>query len=564
MKIESKDFKIRNLFSRKKYTIPDYQRNYSWTIDEEIATFWDDFNYYASKIPKTNFFIGPMVFKGQNINSSEFEVVDGQQRLITFSILLSVLVSLFKKYQRGDLSDGLKQFLVYRDEKNNDQLVINTVEPHPFFQARIFHAQDTLKPQKTSEKLIESARDFFEKEIEKNLSQKDENSKKIDFLEKMRDDIFDIDTVIIVSDDETDAFTIFETINTRGKDLSSLDLLKNYIFKNYPPLAGIEEPKGIWKKIVDNTEVNRDMFFNRFWASWVVKVTENKLYRRFSDHVRDSKNTEFTNTEALLESLLAASFAYKKITKPLLDDWKVNKNFHIYYHIKNINSLFNLKVHFPFFLALFEEFESGGINTSQMDKALMLMENFHFIFTHMVSPRASGLDNKYSKFAIRLRKEIDKKKVVDDLRVELLEKMPIESEYIEKFKKLDYLKDKDTIKFILLRLEKEKDPSLVLDLELNSIEHLDPKSGKFQNKNSIGNLFLLEDKFNEKKEDLKPFENQKGEKETILYFLAKETKYKMSRDEFTKILETGSWSEADIDKRTLYLATITYKLFSKL
>lgn len=568
MNIESKDFKIKNIFSRRKYIIPDYQRNYSWTVDEEISIFWDDFIYYLNSNIKSNFFIGPMVYKAESINSSEFEVIDGQQRLITFSILLSVIVSLFDKYKRKDLSDGLKQYLIYKDEKNKDQLVIQTIEPHPFFQSKIFHGKN-VKPEKDSEKLIEKARGYFYDQIEFLLKKITKDTKKIEFLEKIRDLIFDIDTVIIVSADETDAFTIFETINTRGKNLSSLDLLKNYIFKNYPILTGVQEPKKTWKNLIENIELGRETFFNRFWASWVSKVTENKLYRRFSDHIRNPKNNkEFKDNQSLLSELLIASIIYRKITKPTLDDWKLNKNYHIYHHIKNINGLFNLKVHFPFFLALFEEFENKHIDLGLLNETLLLMENFHFIFTHIVSPRASGLDNKYSKFAIRLRKETNKKKVIKDLRKELLDKIPKKEEYIEKFKELSYFKNKDTVKFILLKLEKIEDKSLTLDFDLHSIEHLDPKSGFFKNSDSIGNLFLLEEKYNEDKRDLKPFDpcnyNNKNKSIKIIEFLGKETKYKTTKEEFNKIINKGSWTESDIDKRTEDLAKQTYVLFSKL
>lgn len=564
MKIESKDFKIKNIFSRKKYIIPDYQRNYSWTIDEEISLFWDDFIYYLNKKSESNFFIGPMVFKSEDINASEFEVIDGQQRLITFSILFSVLVALFRKYKNFDLADGLMHSLIFKDEKNKEQLAINTIEPHPFFQQKIFHAMD-VKPERSSEKLIEKARSFFEEKVEEMLKGISKNDEKIKFLEKIRDYIFDIDTVIIVSDNETDAFTIFETINTRGKNLSSLDLLKNYIFKNYKGQTGVQEPKKTWKKIVENINTGRDTFFNRFWASWIAKVTENKLYRRFNDYMRDSKNGEFSSNKVLLNELLIASKIYRKTTKPMLDDWKENKNYQIYYHIKNINGLFNLKVHFPFFLALFEEFEKKKIDLSLLKKTLQLMENFHFVFTHIVSPRASGLDNKYSKFAIRLRKERNKNKVIKDLSKDLLDKIPSKDEYLEKFKELNYVKNRDTIKFILLRLEKEKDPSLSMDFELHSIEHLEPKSNKIlKNINDIGNLFLLEQKYNEEKNNLRPFDLRSDKKEKIIGFLEKNTKYKTTKKEFEDIQKKNKWSKKEIDKRTQKLAKITYNLFSNL
>lgn len=563
MKIESKDFKIKNIFSRKRYTIPDYQRNYSWTINEEVSTFWDDFIYYLEKKSETNFFIGPMVLKGENINSSEFEVIDGQQRLITFSVLISVIVFLFNKYKRKDLSDGLKQYLVYKDEKSQDQLVINTMEPHPFFQKKIFHNQKAT-PTKDSEKLIEKTREFFEEVLGDYLKKIPKRKNKITFLEKIRDYIFNIDTVTIVSDDEADAFTIFETINTRGKNLSSLDLLKNYIFKNFSKKTGVQEPKNTWKEIIENIGSGKD-FFNRFWASWVAKVTENKLYRRFNDHMRDSKkNVEFLNVNFLLEELLLASKIHKSMTSPAIDDWKINRNFHIYYHIKNINGLFNLKVHFPFLLALFEEFNKKTIKIALLNETLLAMENFHFIFTHVVSSRASGLDKKYSKFAIRLRKETDKDKVISDLKKELKSKIPKKGEYTEKFFELNFDKNKETIKFILLRLEKEEDPSLSLNFELHSIEHLEPKSSHSLNVNDMGNLFLLEEEYNNDKKNLKPFDILHQKKESVLCYLEKNTKYKTTKKEFKKINKMGKWTNKMIEKRKKYLAGETYKLFSKL
>jgi hypothetical protein len=420
-------------------------------------------------------------------------------------------------------------------------------------------------PEKKSEILIEKARYFFETSIEDTLKTIVGEPNKISHLEKIRDYIFVIDTVIIVSDDETDAFTIFETINTRGKDLSSFDLLKNYIFKNFPTRTGVDEPKMIWTQIAKNVESERGTFFNRFWGSWIAKVTENKLYRRFSDHMRDTKkNTEFTDAAVLLKKLHESSIVYGLINSPNIDTWKIDKNFHIYYHLKTINGLFNLKVHYPFFLALFDEYFNKRINISLLSDTLLLMENFHFIFTHIVSPRASGLDSKYSKFAIRLRKEADKAQVIRDLRGELVKKIPSKSEYIEIFKKLNYVDDKDTIKFILLRLEKEVDPSLSLSFEMNSIEHLEPRSVASTGVNSIGNLFLLEEKYNGDKGDRKPFDLTEDKSTNIISYLELLTKYKSTKNIFSEIKKTGKWEIDDIEQRTTNLAERTYVLFSSL
>ncbi len=566
MKIESKDRKIKNLFLNRRYLIPDYQRNYSWDVNEEVLIFWDDFIYYLNSESKSNFFIGPMVFKAEDIEASDFEVIDGQQRLITFSILMSVLVSLFKKYGQEDLANGLLQYLIFRDEKNEEQLVIVTLDPHPFYQQRIFHNDEKSKPLKDSEILIEKVRVFFNNAIEDFLINIKKSEEKVNFLKKIRDYLFNIDTVVIVSNDETDAFTIFETINTRGKDLLSIDLLKNYIFKNFNYKTGIEEPKNSWKLITDNIGTSRDTFFNRFWASWVAKITENKLYRRFSDYMRNPNdgNKYFKDSLMLLSELVIASNIYRKITKPKLDDWKENNNYHIYNNIRNINGLFSLKVHFPFFLALFEEYEKNNISHKVFSETLSFMENFHFIFTHIVSPRASGLDNKYSKFAIRLRSSENKEDVIKELKEELYEKLPSFEEYKEKFLDLNFKENKDTIKFILLKIEKEQDPSVSIDFDLHSIEHLYPKSGNdIRNTNQIGNLFLLEQKYNEDKDDLKPFSLWPNSQKKVIEYLKENTKYKSTKDEFRKIIPNNFWTDESIKKRTEDLAQLTYNLFSK-
>lgn len=236
-----------------------------------------------------------------------------------------------------------------------------------------------------------------------------------------------------------------------------------------------------------------------------------------------------------------------------------------YYHIKNINGLFKLKVHIPFFLALFEEFEKKNVNLKLLNKTLLLLEKFHFIFTHIASLRASGLDNKYSKFAIRIRNEKDKNKVIEDLKTELSSKIPKKDEYVQKFKELNFNKNKDTIKFILLRLEKEVDSSLALDFELHSLEHLKPKSIKSQDVNNIGNLFLLEEEYNNQdKGAKKPFDIDKKSKKSIIELLKNKTKYKTTKDEFTDIINSKVWTKNEIEKRADKLAIKTYNIFSKL
>ena len=552
--------KVGKLFTQSVYWIPDYQRSYTWDVNEEISIFWEDFLYYHENGSR-DFFIGPMVFKAEDIDSAKREVIDGQQRLITISVMLSTLVSIFEELGEVDSANGLRQSLIFKDKTYKEQLAINTEDPHPFYQNKIFHFDNTVRPTKESEKKIEKASKYFVEKIN-DLMKDCDLPEKIRGMEILRDKILNIDAVIIVSDDETDAFTIFETINTRGKNLSSLDLLKNYIFKNYPKLTGVEDPKTTWKHIDQNISVisrSKKDFFNRFWSSWVFKVTENKLYRRFSDHMRDN-NHPFENSESLLAALKKTSETYRKISQPTLDDWSENKNLHIYYHIKNINGLFSLQVHYPLLMALIDLFEDKKIKIDVLSEALLLLENFHFIFTHIVSSRPSGLDAKYSKFAIKLREEDDRKSVISQLKKELNEKLPNLSEYKEKFSALNYTDNKETIKFILMRLEKTENSNTLIDLEKTTLDHLTPKASSKDNVHNIGNIFLLEAEYNEIKDNLEPFE-EIGDKKVIEY-LRDKTKYQFSKNEFNSIFDSDIWTDEMIKERSEELAKATYKLFS--
>ncbi|MDA3802397.1 MAG: DUF262 domain-containing protein, partial [Patescibacteria group bacterium] len=541
MNIKAKDAKIKYIFSRKKYTIPDYQREYSWTDNEEIPLFWEDFSFYLDGV-EDNFFIGPMVMMGADIDAENFDVIDGQQRLITIAVFISVIREKFKLLGEKDLASGLQQYLIFLDKRSAEQVIIDTESPHPYFQNKILNSTN-YTPKKDDEKLIENARKYFDKEISERLSKKVDKKEKIVELEKIRDYLFNIDTVLIVSDDETDAYTIFETINTRGKNLQSLDLIKNFIVKKFKKQTGVKEPSSTWKEILKNISIDRYNFFNRFWASWHKKENESKLYRRFSKYVQ-KEVTPFSDPNYLLNALLISSEVYRKIIDSKLDDWKINKNYPIYYSIRNVKKLFGLKVHYPLFMALIEEFDNKKITLAQLKEGMQIVEHFHFLFTYIMSYRASGLDNKYSRFAIKLRDEKDKNKVFTDLREELKEKIPTLIEFKEKFNELKFNERKEGIQYVLLKLEKEKTTSINIDTEEHSLDHFEPESSKSLSKvQHLGNLYLLEKSINEDKDDLKPFDDWNKSNITIREFLLNNTKYKTTSE---YLVNLEKWDDSDI------------------
>lgn len=119
--MEAKECKVQDILTEnKKFIIPSYQRPYSWTVDNAEQLI-DDI-YKSSQSEENEYFIGSMICinKGQN----QYEVVDGQQRLTTLSIIVSEL----KKSSRFRIKDDLQKRVlpidVYSDETDEPRLIV--------------------------------------------------------------------------------------------------------------------------------------------------------------------------------------------------------------------------------------------------------------------------------------------------------------------------------------------------------------------------------------------------------------------------------------------------------
>ena len=130
MKIESTDQDLRTMLSSAYYKIPRFQRPYSWD-KENIQEFWED----VIQDSPPDYFIGSMVVYKDG--KQRFGVVDGQQRLTTITILLSVLRDKFGDVGLKDLAEGVQGLIERRNIDNKAEFIISTESSYPFFQDRI-------------------------------------------------------------------------------------------------------------------------------------------------------------------------------------------------------------------------------------------------------------------------------------------------------------------------------------------------------------------------------------------------------------------------------------------
>lgn len=201
------------------FDIPEYQRSYAWE-ESQLEDLIDDLQYLPSE--RTHFF-GNIILEESDepyVSASGrqlvvYRVVDGQQRLTTALILLDVL---------GERDDSVSAAL---DEANLVRLPSDRPRLLPqgqdaeFFRDSVLGSMH-LSAETPSQTRLENAREYFETRIEE-LS---EEISTATLAKRLR---YDFQFNVVEVDDDSEAASIFESINDRGKPLSSLEKTKSFL-----------------------------------------------------------------------------------------------------------------------------------------------------------------------------------------------------------------------------------------------------------------------------------------------------------------------------------------------
>ncbi|WP_120806297.1 DUF262 domain-containing protein [Helicobacter pylori] len=192
------------------FEIPSYQRGYAWH-KEQLKDFWNDLEHVSKLGDKFHYMHSLTLRESENeFESSAFEIIDGQQRLATSLILLGLLAKITQNKDPKYSLINLEPVLSYKYYGLSEA-----------FRAIIGEEKD-LKAFQTSfyAKNLIDAYAFFKEKI---------SDTPVGTLEKMFDTLTKkmLFSVVELNDNRIDPFSSFETINNRGKDLSTLELLKN-------------------------------------------------------------------------------------------------------------------------------------------------------------------------------------------------------------------------------------------------------------------------------------------------------------------------------------------------
>lgn len=487
MNVDAKNLTIENVLTKGKYLIPDYQREFAWTI-ENIRELVNDIN---ESIQSDNYFIGHMVLQG-DFNGNIFEVVDGQQRITTITIMLCAIRDIFFEQSKNDLidqviKDEMKEFAIAIDEKyifNKDRnnkrfVVLNNEMPYPLFQKLVQSS-----PSDKDLKIV--AVKSGDKKIKDAYSQCMSDFKQFTHSElvSFRDKVLNLELIFVAVKDEADIHNVFETLNAKGKELDAFDLIKNKIFKHYPKAVHLNEPKDSWKKIVENTQGSTLGFLNNFWASRYKKVSDKNIFKEF---VRTSKLDGFEYRQ-FLTNMVSDSELYKKIISPNELDWSGSTRMSIFISLEAIN-IFKIKVSNSIIIALLRALNEKKISEAYCIKSLQAVERFHFAHNAICSFRSSGLDTMYAKVSKDIHIAQDKNMVhqkIDEFIESLNKKMPTVDQFRANFdskmfysdtkgKNKELEKNKRLVQYALKKIEYKMQNKNVRFVNL-SLEHICPET----------------------------------------------------------------------------------------
>ena len=221
---------VNSLFcNRVQYKIPLFQRSYVWEEEDQWKPLWDDIK--ARFLQQGTHFTGTLVIQketqsgnGKRSKNEIYEIIDGQQRLTTFQIILCVLRDLAKEIKYKDLEDDANRSILNRSlrasQDNNERykLIPKDLDKKSFLQLVDGDVAE-------SSGRIRDAYNYFKTAI-------------ADYVQKDRDKMFNLFEIIsdnfglvqILIDSEDEPEKIFESLNARGKRLLQFDLLRNNLF----------------------------------------------------------------------------------------------------------------------------------------------------------------------------------------------------------------------------------------------------------------------------------------------------------------------------------------------
>ena len=551
---DTKTVPLADIFTNGKiYHVPTFQRDYSWE-EENWEDLWNDILVsYNNNSPH---YMGAIVIQANQ--DKHFTIIDGQQRFTTISLLA---LSLIKKLKDLSLAGHnsqeneqrvqllMAQFLGQKDPaslKYSSKLFLNE-NNDAFYQSRLLNFTPPVNYNKLSDsdKLLWDAYQYFNKKIDERYANETNGEIISSFLAKhIAEKLLFIQITV---EDDLNAYTVFETLNSRGVELTSTDLLKNYLFSLVAPAkTDLDIVRQHWKSIVDIIGFKEFPTFLRYYLNTRLPLVEKEnLFKKIKQIV-----TKPEEVFRLLDELEKYGYLYVALSEASDEFWKGDKE--IIIRIKELK-LFRITQCKPLLMIAHEKFA-----LEEFKKILRDMTIISFRYNVMGKLNTKEQEKVYNEVSIKIYNVqlTTARAVFNELKKVYIDDDTFKNTF--ETKTINTGSNKKLARYILYKIEGQMPNGNKLDYneDTGTIEHILPENANKEWLNifppddnmerfvfRIGNLTLLEPNKNF---------HDAGNKN----FAEKVKVYASSKYSITNTISWNEWNPDAISSRQLRLASI--------
>ena len=489
------------------------------------------------------------------------EIVDGQQRIGTITVLLSLMREKYYELGESEQAEDIEnQYLKKRDLDRNEyqNLTLSTFD-NPDFEKVIERDYG-----KMDDGQLREAVQFYANKLE------DLDGDELDKLRKRL--LASVTLVSIRCEGEQSAFRLFETLNDRGMELSSVDLMKNYTFSKAAsaPDSEIdyEQVQDDWERLIRALMPNTSQP-SRFFRHYIMSaskpkydgdVSDYKLYDEYQKIV-DSKLPEsgISLNEYVIE-LADKAELYAKILNHEIDMYDDAGNDAINSKLEDLEIINSVQAR-TLMLRVFEEYDTAN----KVMESLLLLESFLMRWKVSSYPTGGELDRIYSRIC---SEAFEKENSIREIYKGLSDRCPSDEEFIASIENKRVRLNNRT-SYILKRLEMDYYDGIEANLDEFDREHIAPRASFSAKKYSawpstLGTTEAQFEQFRDKLGNLTLLETDRNISIGADPFKKKKEAYAESKIQMNQRLceDYDSWGTDEIEQRTSELANAMVQIWN--
>lgn len=462
--MKASERKIKDLFSEPNtfFSIPVYQRDYNWQ-EKQCKQLFKDILTAGENKEISSHFIGSIVYIHEGvyeIGEKEFSVIDGQQRMITITLLF---IALYHKLKENNSKEADKIYELYLINKFSEKEVnLKLVPPEENLNILI----------KVLENKFDELENYRDRNLVKNYSYfKKELTKFSD--SEIQNIIVGRDKLIYVNialeNGKDDPQRIFESLNSTGLDLSQGDLIRNYILMDLDRKEQNRIYKNFWIPIENNCKISDGNEVKNYVSDFIrdyltlkrgeipVKAKVFEEFKMFYDNPDDLK----------LEELKNYSVKYSHIIKPYLEEDEDIRE-----ELKNLKTLDQVVIN-PFLIGILKDYKEDKLDRKDLLNILKLLQSY--IWRRFITEKPSNLLNKlFQGMYLKISKKENYYTATEEIL--LAQEFPTNEELKESLKTKNVYKNKERLKYVFRKIENYNHNELIdFDNDKITIEHIFPQ-----------------------------------------------------------------------------------------